>query len=137
MALSCGETARDDAVPESSCEQGPGGAGSSTCLTTTEQLDRAEGKVLFGQWCVPCHGTGGQGDGITASRLDPPPVDLTSSHTRSMGMSGVEEMIGRGAADSGRKGVMPRFGNTLTKHKIRSLATHVLELKPPSSAEVE
>jgi len=37
----------------------------------------AEGKVVFTQYCVPCHGTDGKGDGPVGVTLNPHPADLT------------------------------------------------------------
>lgn len=36
------------------------------------------GKALFASHCAPCHGPQGQGDGLAAAALNPPPRDLTS-----------------------------------------------------------
>jgi mono/diheme cytochrome c family protein len=36
-----------------------------------------EGKELFGQYCVRCHGVGGTGDGRDAPTLKTKPADLT------------------------------------------------------------
>ncbi len=38
----------------------------------------ARGKVLYGRFCVPCHGTSGRGDGPVAQRGYPPPLPLSS-----------------------------------------------------------
>jgi mono/diheme cytochrome c family protein len=39
----------------------------------------AEGARLYGRSCAVCHGDGGRGDGIIASRLMAPPRDLTQA----------------------------------------------------------
>jgi mono/diheme cytochrome c family protein len=42
--------------------------------STTETI--AEGKVLYGMFCVHCHGTTGQGDGILVQREKFPPLPI-------------------------------------------------------------
>ncbi len=37
----------------------------------------AEGKAVYTQYCVPCHGTSGRGDGPVGVTLNPRPADLT------------------------------------------------------------
>ncbi|HEY8517624.1 MAG TPA: c-type cytochrome [Candidatus Binatia bacterium] len=38
----------------------------------------ARGKVVYDQYCAPCHGATGLGDGPLAAEYDPPPTDLVS-----------------------------------------------------------
>jgi mono/diheme cytochrome c family protein len=130
-SISCGEGVPADDHSANRCGA-TADAPNDGCVSTTEALDRAEGTAHFGRWCTPCHGAVGRGDGITASRLNPPPADLASDATRQLGRDGIERMIEGGAAAAGRTGVMPAFGKTLPAHARRSLATHVLSLSPPS-----
>jgi mono/diheme cytochrome c family protein len=37
----------------------------------------AEGKAVYTQYCVPCHGGSGKGDGPVGVALNPRPADLT------------------------------------------------------------
>ena len=37
-----------------------------------------EGKKLYINYCAPCHGNGGKGDGIASSAVNPKPADHTS-----------------------------------------------------------
>jgi mono/diheme cytochrome c family protein len=37
----------------------------------------AEGQHVYSEYCVPCHGPSGKGDGPLAAELNPPPADLT------------------------------------------------------------
>lgn len=43
-----------------------------------------QGKAMFMEYCAPCHGTDGRGDGPAASALKKAPADLTqlASHTK-------------------------------------------------------
>ena len=41
------------------------------------QSNSTSGKQMFGDYCAPCHGLSGKGDGPAASALKIPPADLT------------------------------------------------------------
>ena len=41
------------------------------------QSNPTSGKQMFGDYCAPCHGISGKGDGPAASALKTPPADLT------------------------------------------------------------
>lgn len=41
------------------------------------QSNSTSGKQMFGDYCAPCHGLSGKGDGPAASALKTPPADLT------------------------------------------------------------
>src|ERR1700676_4595335 len=41
-----------------------------------------EGKKIYTQFCVTCHGTKGKGDGIAAPGLSKPPADHTSDFVK-------------------------------------------------------
>ena len=43
------------------------------------------GKAMYGQYCAPCHGPEGAGDGPAAFTLKTPPSDLTTLTARHMG----------------------------------------------------
>lgn len=120
-----------ESQPPAGRDAGPRGARS-----TTETLDTAEGAALFRRWCVPCHGTQGRGDGITASRLDPQPKDLAAScgpgapDCSRLDEATIREVIAKGARSLGRTGVMPSFRATLAPYQIKALASHVSSLTP-------
>lgn len=42
----------------------------------------ARGKPIYTQYCAPCHGDGGEGNGRLAREFDPPPTDLVASGVR-------------------------------------------------------
>jgi mono/diheme cytochrome c family protein len=69
---------------------------------TSESMER--GKVLFGIYCYPCHGTTGQGDGpITAKFIQPP--NLTAENARKLTDGYVFTLIRYG------RGIMPPYGD--------------------------
>jgi mono/diheme cytochrome c family protein len=45
--------------------------------TPIKQISAASGKEMFAQYCAPCHGPGGKGDGPAASAMKTAPADLT------------------------------------------------------------
>ena len=45
--------------------------------TPIKQTNAASGKEMFAQYCAPCHGAGGKGDGPAASSMKGAPTDLT------------------------------------------------------------
>lgn len=68
----------------------------------------ARGKALFHIYCTPCHGQGGKGDGLVASKFIPPP-DLTNAALQRQRTDGyVQHVIGTGGA------VMPAYGEALS-----------------------
>jgi mono/diheme cytochrome c family protein len=42
-----------------------------------KQTSAASGKEMFTQYCAPCHGVDGKGNGPAASAMKVPPTDLT------------------------------------------------------------
>ncbi|MBE0590940.1 MAG: FTR1 family protein [Gemmatimonadales bacterium] len=68
------------------------------------------GELLFGRYCAGCHGEGGAGNGAEASRLDPPPSDLTDrSRLRSVPLEEMLRKVSVGVAGT----AMPAFGDRL------------------------
>ncbi len=54
-------------------------AGALVLLACTQisMPEPSEGRALFAENCVQCHGTSGKGNGPWAGSFDPPPADLT------------------------------------------------------------
>ncbi len=98
-----------------------------------EGLTRAqtEGKRLFGQYCVTCHGDAGGGDGQNAYNLDPkPPVFQTSltTHPRTYW----RQIIEGGTASVGRSPLCPPWGHNLTASQIDELVAYLDALARPA-----
>jgi mono/diheme cytochrome c family protein len=62
------------------------------------------GKVVFNTYCVPCHGTGGDGDGIVVERGFPGPPSLISGRAPTMTDSQLFDVISYGS------GAMQSYG---------------------------
>ncbi|MCQ0092182.1 cytochrome c [Roseovarius sp. M141] len=57
---------------------GLGGLGVlAACMQTSSMPEADEGRRLYVENCVQCHGPSGKGDGPLAKRLSPKPTDLT------------------------------------------------------------
>jgi mono/diheme cytochrome c family protein len=85
----------------------------------------AEGKKTYTQYCVPCHGGKGKGDGIAAPGLSKPPADHTSDFVQGQTDGAIFWIISQGNSP------MPSYKTTLTDAQrwqlvnfIRTLAKH-------------
>lgn len=80
-----------------------------------------DGEQIFKEYCVPCHGKSGEGDGPAASAFDPGPSDLTDSAV--IGNKTAEELV-RAIAVGG--GGMPAFAATLSAEEIEAVTEYIL-----------
>jgi len=108
---------------------------SATGPSTTTLLDHAEGRELYVRWCIACHGDRGRGDGITASRLAPPPADLASPRIQDLGPDEVAARVSGGATGMGLAGVMPAWGHTLGPYQVLAVSSYVLSLGAAEAQE--
>jgi mono/diheme cytochrome c family protein len=95
-----------------------------------------QGKHLFDQYCVTCHGDGGKGDGQNASNLNPAAPDLTTSKNLA-DVAYVRRVIVEGSAAVGRSPLSPPWGRSLSPQEIeyvtlycRALAAKTGQLPP-------
>ena len=65
-----------------------------------------QGKKLFREYCVDCHGAKGDGKGAMAATLKRPPADLSSAQTRSLADGEIFWRISKG------DDIMPSFEKT-------------------------
>ena len=84
------------------------------------------GERLFGRYCAGCHGEGGAGNGAAASRLDPPPSDLTDrSRLRSVPLVEMLRKVNVGVAGT----AMPAFGDRLDVPERWAVALYAARLR--------
>jgi len=83
----------------------------------------SEGKKIYTQYCVPCHGGKGKGDGIAAPGLSKPPADHTSDFVQKQTDGALFWIISEG------NNPMPTYKTTLSESQrwqvvnfIRTLA---------------
>jgi mono/diheme cytochrome c family protein len=82
---------------------------------TIKNMPVDDGKAMFQEYCTPCHGKAGKGDGPAALALKKAPADLTKISARNGGVfpevkinrfiSGVDEVAAHGNRD------MPVWGS--------------------------
>lgn len=92
--------------------------------TTPMPLADIDAGALFKQYCAPCHGDGGKGDGMAAAAFNPRPADLTTPafhQTRSD--ADLEAAIRDGLRN------MPGFKNQLSPDQIKALVVYVRSLE--------
>jgi len=83
----------------------------------------AEGKAIYTQRCVLCHGPDGRGDGPGAKGLKPAPRNHhDQAYMNSRTDEQLSEVIHKG------KGAMPAWGKVLTDQQIASVLLYVREL---------
>jgi mono/diheme cytochrome c family protein len=118
----------------------------SAAETARDAAAAARGRVIYGRYCVSCHGLQAKGDGPLASDLRVVVPDLTTLAQRSGGkfpsdrviqvIQGGETVRGHGTAD------MPAWGDAFKKTKgtgeatadaaIRNLSQYLRTLQQPA-----
>ena len=83
----------------------------------------ASAKVNYAFYCAPCHGTGGRGDGINATKTQPvSPRDHTNkTQMQKLTDSDIINVIRRGGGSVGRSTLMPPFAKTLSEREVLEL----------------
>ena len=76
-----------------------------------EEATMKRGQERFGIYCTPCHGEGGEGNGMVAKRAEElqqgtwvPPTNLTQDHLRQMAVGELFNTISNGVSN------MPAYG---------------------------
>jgi len=83
------------------------------------------GRLVYGMYCIACHGTDGRGDGPSAAQMRPPPRDFAAGPLRcGNDRAAVRKVI----ADGIRGTPMPGLGAALSAGDLDALAAHVLAL---------
>jgi mono/diheme cytochrome c family protein len=91
--------------------------------------DAEQGKKLYGQFCVTCHGESGKGDGAAAAALNPKPRDRTDKEYMSkMSDDDMLKVIKNGGASVGKSPLMPPWGASLKDDQIQDIIAYVRTL---------
>ena len=91
--------------------------------------DVEQGKQLYGQYCVTCHGQSGKGDGPGAAALNPKPRDHTDKeYMAKLSDDDIFKVVKNGGASIGKSPLMPAWGATLKDDQIQDVVAYVRTL---------
>jgi mono/diheme cytochrome c family protein len=105
-----------------------------------KQTNAASGKEMFTQYCAPCHGVDGKGNGPAASAMKTAPVDLTQlakKHDGKFPGNSVASTLKFGGGGTGAHGSadMPvwgplfqsldKFHDTTVQQRISNLVSYI------------
>ncbi len=107
------------------------------------QSNSTSGKQMFGDYCAPCHGLSGKGDGPAASALKIPPADLTLLSQKNGGkfpMNHVMYVLRKGSSSASHgNSDMPVWGplfrslnpsaSEMVDQRIKNLSTYIESLQ--------
>ena len=111
--------------------------------TPIQQSNSSSGKQMFSDYCAPCHGLSGKGDGPAASALKTPPADLTQLAKKNNGKFPADHVMtvlriglptaSHGASDMPVWGPLFRSLNpsapTIADQRIRNLTAFIESLQ--------
>ncbi len=111
-------------IPESEKDAKPEPADMRAALPDGLRGDPVEGKALYLQNCVPCHGLAGDGEGPRAYFIFPRPRDFTRDYSRAVFN---RPRLYR-AISEGKNGTeMPAWSRVLTAQQIADLSEYVFQ----------
>lgn len=87
----------------------------------TERIINA-GNQIFQQLCAVCHGKSGEGDGVTASSLEPKPANLQDDAIQDQSDGALYWKIKEGRPP------MPPFGSQLSDKQMWAVVTYIKSL---------
>jgi mono/diheme cytochrome c family protein len=88
------------------------------------QASVERGKVVYGDFCVPCHGASGKGDGPVAPKfVAPPPLDGAAQKGRADGF--IYATIRQGSLSQ----IMPAYGYRMSEQERWDLVNYVRSLQ--------
>jgi mono/diheme cytochrome c family protein len=111
--------------------------------TPIQQSNSTSGKQMFGDYCAPCHGISGKGDGPAAPALKTPPADLTQLAKKNNGkfpMDHVMNVLRQGSPSASHgNSDMPIWGPlfrsldptspVIVDQRIKNLSTYIESLQ--------
>lgn len=88
------------------------------------------GREVFQMYCVPCHGSKGDGHGTLAPSLSSQPKDLTSpSYLRGVSDSYLAELITQGGGASHGQPMMPAWMSVLRHEDVAAVIAYIRSLE--------
>lgn len=96
---------------------------------TSLRGDVDSGRTLYRQFCTPCHGATGQGDGPVGQALNPRPANHTdTAYMGQLSDEHVTKVIRDGAASVGKSPMMAPWGDILSEQDIRDVLGYLRTL---------
>jgi len=114
--------------PDSTSWRNPAKVADNRHPVAPNESSLAEGKRLFQQECVTCHGSVGKGDGSKAKALKVTPPDLSDPKIAQQSDGVLARKITEG------KTPMPSFGSKLSKHEVWAVINYIRTLAPAAAA---
>ena len=117
-------------LPLSSEAATPAGTTAENPFKADDAAALERGTVVFGAFCVPCHGATAAGDGLVVQRGFPAPPTLLRARTRAMSDAQVFEIISNGLR------TMPSHAAQISRDDRWKAILHVrtLQGEPPPAA---
>lgn len=133
--IACRGTGRA-AVPRTTAAAQPGAVDSAAEIFSAAKLpipelgyNAREGRVIYGHYCLNCHGDEGRGDGFNAYNLDPKPRSLADSAFQAQHSdSDLVTAIRSGGGAVGLSTGMPPWGRTLNERQIQNVVDYLRTL---------
>lgn len=112
--------------------------------TAIKQTSASSGKEMFSQYCAPCHGVQGKGNGPAASAMKSQPTDLTQLARKNNGNFPANHIasvlkFGEGTADAHGSADMPvwgplfqsldKFHDTGVQQRVSNLVSYIETLQ--------
>src|SRR5436853_867160 len=93
-----------------------------------------DGSVIYGRYCLACHGTAGDGGGPAAPLLWPKPRDFTAGvykwRTTALADGRTADDLATTIRDGAPGTAMPGFGGILTDAQVAAVVTTVIAFAP-------
>jgi mono/diheme cytochrome c family protein len=110
-------------LPAASDPSTPPGGAPENPFKPDDAAAVARGTVVYNTYCVPCHGTSGDGDGIVVERGFPGPPSLLSGRVPSMTDSQIVDVIAFGS------GTMPSYAAQIEPDDRWKAVLHIRTLQ--------
>ena len=98
-------------------------------LLITLNYNERQGKQLFDNYCVICHGKKGKGDGFNAFNLNPNPQNLQDSLFQAkISDLFLNQVLALGGRGVNKSSLMPAYNKTLSKNDIGNIISYIRKL---------